>query len=109
MNQTKSFTPVLGLSTGIVFATGVTGRGGDKAEASRNLHIPDSIPTPLYISTVVNGSAVVLAGSDADGDNITFRGTLDSTGTLLSLNYVLNGSAGRRCETDNGSGTLGKR
>jgi hypothetical protein len=61
------------------------------------------------LQVTVNGSAVVLAGSDADGDNITFRGTLDSTGTLLSLNYVLNGSAGRRCETDNGSGTLGKR
>jgi hypothetical protein len=56
-----------------------------------------------------NGSTVVLAGSDADGDNITFRGTLDTTGTLLNLNYVLNGSASRRCETDNGSGTLGKR
>lgn len=56
-----------------------------------------------------NGSSVVLAGSDAEGDNITFRGTLDSTGTLLNLNYVLNGSASRNCETDNGSGTLGKR
>jgi hypothetical protein len=61
------------------------------------------------LQVTVNGSAVVLAGSDSEGDNITFRGTLDSTGTLLNLNYVLNGSAGRRCETDNGSGTLGKR
>jgi hypothetical protein len=56
-----------------------------------------------------NGSSVVLAGSDSEGDNITFRGTLDSTGTLLNLNYVLNGSASRSCETDNGSGTMGKR
>jgi hypothetical protein len=61
------------------------------------------------LQVTVNGSVVVLAGSDADGDNITFRGTMDSTGTLLNLNYVLNGSAGRRCETDNGSGTLLKR
>jgi hypothetical protein len=61
------------------------------------------------LQVTVNGSNVVLAGGDADGDNITFRGTLDSTDTLMTLNYVLNGSASRRCETDNGSGTLGKR
>jgi hypothetical protein len=61
------------------------------------------------LQVTVNGSNVVLAGSDADGDNVTFRGTLDNSGTLLTLNYILNGSAGRRCETDNGTGTLGKR
>jgi hypothetical protein len=62
-----------------------------------------------HLQVTVNGSNVVLAGSDAVGDNITFKGMLDNTGTLLTLNYVLNGSAGRRCETDNGSGTMGKR
>jgi hypothetical protein len=62
-----------------------------------------------HLQVTVNGSNIVLAGSDAEGDNITFKGTLDSTGTLLTLTYVLNGSAGRRCETDNGSGTMGKR
>ena len=57
----------------------------------------------------MNGSNVVLAGSDADGDNITFGGTLDNPSALLTLNYVLNGSASRRCETDNGTGTMWKR
>jgi hypothetical protein len=61
------------------------------------------------VQVTVNGSNVVLAGSDADGDNITFKGTLDGTGTLLTLNYVVNGSASRSCEIDNGSGTMGKR
>jgi hypothetical protein len=62
-----------------------------------------------HLQVTVNGSNVVFAGSDAEGDNITFKGTLDSTGTVLTFNYVVNGSAGRRCETDNGSGTMGKR
>jgi len=57
----------------------------------------------------VTGSTVVLAGSDPDGDNITIRGTIDSTGTLLKSTYVLNGSASGRCETDDGTGSLGKR
>lgn len=61
------------------------------------------------LQATVNGSNVVLAGSDADGDNVTFRGTLDSTGTLLTMSYILNGSAGHRCETDQGTGTMGKR
>jgi hypothetical protein len=57
----------------------------------------------------VAGSKVVLAGSDADGDNIIFRGSLDSTGTLLAMNYVVNGSASGRCESETGKGTLAKR
>jgi hypothetical protein len=61
------------------------------------------------LQATVNGANVVLAGSDADGDNVTFKGTLDSTGTLLTMNYILNGSAGHRCETDQGTGTMGKR
>jgi hypothetical protein len=55
------------------------------------------------------GSTVVLAGSDAEGDNITVRGTVDNTGTMLTATYILNGSATGMCETDNGTGTLGKR
>lgn len=57
----------------------------------------------------VNGSNVVLAGSDEDGDNITVRGTVDNTGTTLKGTYVINGSASGRCETDNGTGNLAKR
>jgi hypothetical protein len=57
----------------------------------------------------VTGSKIVLAGSDAKGDNVTFRGTIDTTGMLMTLDYIINGSASARCETDNGSGSLGKR
>jgi hypothetical protein len=68
----------------------------------------DCIKNPrLQVS--VTGSKVVLAGSDTDGDSIMFRGNLDSTGTLLTMNYITNGSASGRCETDSGTGTLGKR
>jgi hypothetical protein len=68
----------------------------------------DCIRSPrLQVS--VSGSKVVLAGSDEDGNSIMFRGTVDSTGTLLTMKYIANGSASGRCETDNGSGTLGKR
>jgi hypothetical protein len=62
----------------------------------------------VKLQVTVSGSNVVLAGSDADGDSITLRGTL-TNGTLLTLQYVVNGSASARCETDHGSGTLGKR
>lgn len=57
----------------------------------------------------VAGSSVVLAGSDEEGDNITVRGTVDKTGTMLNATYILNGSATGRCETDDGTGNLAKR
>ena len=37
------------------------------------------------------------------------RGTLDSTENLLPSTYILNGSQGGGCETDDGTGTLEKR
>ena len=61
------------------------------------------------LEVTVTGSQVVIAGSDEAGDNMTVRGTVDSTGTLLKANYILNGSASGRCETDNGTGSLAKR
>jgi hypothetical protein len=61
------------------------------------------------LEVTVTGSTVVLAGSDQEGDNITVRGAVDSTGTLLTANYILNGSATGRCETDSGTGNLAKR
>jgi hypothetical protein len=61
------------------------------------------------LQVTVTGSTVVLAGSDQDGDNITIRGTVDRTGTLLKSNYILNGSATGKCENDDGTGSLGKR
>jgi hypothetical protein len=56
-----------------------------------------------------DSSVLVLAGSDEEGDSITVRGTLDSSGTLLKTTYILNGSPSGRCETDDGSGSLAKR
>jgi len=63
----------------------------------------------VQLKVTVTGSKVVLAGSDEEGDNITVRGTVDSSGTLLNSTYILNGSATGRCETDNGSGNLVKQ
>jgi len=61
------------------------------------------------LDVTVNGSNVLLAGSDATGDTVSFRGTVDATGTVLKLNYIINGSPSGRCEIDNGTGTMGKR
>ena len=61
------------------------------------------------LEITVTGSKVVLAGGDEEGDNITVRGTVDKTGTLLKASYILNGSATGRCETDDGTGNLAKR
>jgi hypothetical protein len=61
------------------------------------------------LEVTVTGSTVVLAGHDAEGDSMTLRGTLDSTGTILTSSYILNGSATGKCETDDGTGTLTKR
>jgi hypothetical protein len=63
----------------------------------------------IKLQVTTNGSNVVLAGSDDEGDSLTFRGTLDQTGTLMNMRYIANGSASGRCETDQGSGTMGKR
>ena len=63
----------------------------------------------IKLQITANSSNVVLAGSDNEGDSLTFRGSLDQTGTLMNLRYIANGSASGRCETDQGSGTMGKR
>ena len=63
----------------------------------------------IKLQVTTNGSNVVLAGSDDEGDSLTFRGTVDQTGTLMNMRYIANGSASGRCETDQGSGTMGKR
>jgi hypothetical protein len=61
------------------------------------------------LEVTVKGPQITLAGSDDEGDNITVRGTVDGTGTMLKANYILNGSASGRCETDDGTGNLAKR
>ena len=63
----------------------------------------------VQLQVTVTGSKVVLAGSNEEGHNITLRGTLDNTGTLLKSTYILNGSATGKCETDDGSGTLARQ
>jgi hypothetical protein len=63
----------------------------------------------VQLEVTVTGSKVVLAGSDDKGDNITVRGTVDKTGTMLKATYILNGSATGRCETDGGTGSLARR
>ena len=63
----------------------------------------------VQLEVTVTGLKVVLAGSDEEGDSITVRGTVDSTGTLLKATYILNGSASGRCETDDGTGSLARR
>jgi hypothetical protein len=62
----------------------------------------------VRLEVSVKGSQVTLAGSDGEGDNITLRGTVDATGKMLKANYILNGSASGRCETDGGTGNLAK-
>jgi len=61
------------------------------------------------LEVTVEGKKVVLAGSDQHGNSLTLRGTLDSTGTILRLRYIANGSASGRCESERGSGNLVKR
>lgn len=62
--------------------------------------------TKSTLVVTVTGTEVVLAGSDAKGDTITFRGNIDSTGELLNLSFRLNGSASGRCENDEGAGSV---
>jgi len=64
---------------------------------------------PMDLHVIVNGSDTVLAGTDEVGNTLTFHGTVDTTGTVLTLNYVTNGSASGKCESDAGTAHLEKR
>jgi len=61
------------------------------------------------LQVTLNGSKVVLAGSDQEGDSLTVNGALDSTDSLIQASYIINGSPSGRCETDDGTGNLSKR
>jgi hypothetical protein len=61
----------------------------------------------LYVA--VNGSDVVLAGTDQVGNTLTFHGTIDNTGRVLAFNYVTNGSASGKCESEAGTANLQKQ
>lgn len=56
----------------------------------------------------INGSTVALVGSDADGDSLSLKGTLDNTGKVLTMTFTANGSASGRCESIRGTATLQK-
>jgi hypothetical protein len=58
------------------------------------------------LKVTVEGSRIIFAGSDEQGDSITVRGTIDETGAIVKAAYILDGSATGRCETDDGTGTL---
>jgi hypothetical protein len=79
---------------------------GVKLTGAVNLGSPCLRSANLQVT--VSGLNVVLAGSSAKGDSITFKGTVDSAGTQLTMNYILNASASGKCETDDGAGTLDK-
>ena len=79
---------------------------GVKLTGAVNLGSPCLRSANLQVT--VSGLNVVLAGSDVNGDSITFQGTVDSAGTQLTMTYVLNASASGKCETDDGAGTLDK-
>jgi len=68
----------------------------------------DCLKDVHHFEVSVSGSNVVFAGSDEEGDSLTFRGTADQSGTVLTMNYIVNASASGRCETDRGTGTMGK-
>ena len=58
---------------------------------------------------IVDGSNAALAGTDEIGNTVTFKGTIDTTGGVLSINYVTNGSASGKCESDDGTAYLHKQ
>jgi hypothetical protein len=89
----------------ITIAVSTTPQGHLVANSTLNSQCLSS--AEMQVTT--NGSTVVFAGSDSEGDSLTLRGSLDSSGALLQTNYILNGSPSGRCETDQGTGSLVKR
>jgi hypothetical protein len=66
--------------------------------------------TEADLGVTARGSdAVTIAGRSKAGENITFKGTVDSSGKQFDLTYIVNGSSSGRCETDQGAGTLDKQ
>jgi hypothetical protein len=61
------------------------------------------------VVTVSDSNVVTLAGRSKAGENVTFKGMMDSSGKELDLTYIANGSSNARCETDQGAGTLDKQ
>jgi len=58
------------------------------------------------LQVTVNGSNVSVAGSNQDGVTVTLQGTIDPSGALINVVYIINGSHSGLCELDNGTGTI---
>jgi hypothetical protein len=61
------------------------------------------------LHVIISGSNVILAGTDEVGNTLTFEGTIDTTGRVLTTHYVTNGSASGKCESDDGTAYLQKQ
>ena len=61
------------------------------------------------LNITIDGTSIIFAGNDGHGDNLTIRGTLDPSGTIIDSTYIMNASQGGACETDDGKGSLQKR
>ena len=61
------------------------------------------------LHVIVSGSNVILAGTDKIGNTLTFEGSIDSTGRVLTTHYVTNGGATGKCESDDGTAYLQKQ
>ena len=86
----------------------VINRGVDtKLTGAVNLISPCVRNADLDVTTT--SSTIVLAGTDAEGDTITFKGSLNDDATQMAMSYILNGSPSGDCETDDGSGTLTRK
>ena len=55
------------------------------------------------------GSNVVIAGTNGTGDTISLVGTIDPSGSVMTLDYVTNGSVSGKCESDDGMATLTRK
>ena len=60
------------------------------------------------LEVTVNGPNFSAAGSNEDG-TVTLLGTIDGTGRLLNLQYIINGSYSGGCQVDTGTGDLQKQ
>jgi hypothetical protein len=77
--------------------TGTSGLGSYCLLRNADLHV------------IVSNSKAILAGTDEVGNSLTFEGTIDTAGRVLTLNYVTNGSASGKCESDDGTAFLQKQ
>jgi hypothetical protein len=64
------------------------------------------VGTAELSSNCIKGTKLQVAVNGAD---ISLAGTIDGSGTVLDLRYIVNGSSSGRCESDNGTGNMGRR